>query len=186
MKKLMFILIVGSLFGQNLPPQSDIEKMSSSEKMKLYHLEKKSPALGVFYSILLPTAGHAYAGNWGRGLKINATKYSLGLIGTYSLVRYFDYYSLNQKGSGFECLDNIDEICDAPTKELNKYGTSSMFFYIATLGVYIYELIDVSKQTNNYNKNIYKRLFPQEPTSIGFNLQPTYNGATLTMSYALD
>ena len=61
-----------------------------------------------------------------------------------------------------------------------------MFFYIATLGVYIYELIDVSKQTNNYNKNIYRRIFPQEPPSFSLNLQPTYQGATLTMSYALD
>ena len=70
MEKLLIIalLIVGSLFGQNLPPQSNITNMTASEKMMLYNMNKKSPARVVTYSFLLGSSGHAYAGNWNKGL----------------------------------------------------------------------------------------------------------------------
>ena len=48
MKKLLFILMIGTLFAQYLPPQSDIAKMSSTEKLMLYNMNEKSPAILAF------------------------------------------------------------------------------------------------------------------------------------------
>ena len=69
MKKLILILMVGSLLAQYLP---DISKMSEIEKMLVFENNKKSPALGVWFSFLLSSSGHAYAGDWNRGLKFTA------------------------------------------------------------------------------------------------------------------
>ncbi len=33
-----------------------------------YYSQIKSPPQAVLYALWLPSAGHAYAGNWGRGL----------------------------------------------------------------------------------------------------------------------
>ena len=54
-------------FSQMMIP--DTSKMSKTEKIMWYQYEKKSPALAVLFSLFLPTSGHAYSGNWGRGLK---------------------------------------------------------------------------------------------------------------------
>ena len=58
MKKLIFILMVGGLFAQYLP---NVSEMSETEKMLVFENNKKSPALGVVFSLLLPSTGHAYA-----------------------------------------------------------------------------------------------------------------------------
>ena len=58
----------GSLFAQYLPPKSDIENMTTSEKMMLYNMNKKSESKAIMLSLFLSTSGHAYANNWNRGL----------------------------------------------------------------------------------------------------------------------
>lgn len=42
--------------------------LSDAQKMALYESQKKSPATARVLSFLISSAGHAYAGNWGRGL----------------------------------------------------------------------------------------------------------------------
>ena len=65
MKRLLIglFLIFNFGFTQVVP---DTSKMTMAEKMMWYNNEKKSAARGILYSILLPTTGHAYAGNWKR------------------------------------------------------------------------------------------------------------------------
>ena len=65
MKKLILLLMVGSLFAQYIP---NVSKMSEIEKMHVFAYNKKSPELAVGFTILLPTSGYAYAGNWQKGL----------------------------------------------------------------------------------------------------------------------
>ena len=60
MRKILIILMFGSLFGQNLPTQLAIEKMTITEKMMLYNLEKKSPSTAVLWEFIIPTAGYIY------------------------------------------------------------------------------------------------------------------------------
>jgi len=42
MKKLIFILTIGSLVAQYLPPQSEIDNMTTTSKMLLYEMKKLS------------------------------------------------------------------------------------------------------------------------------------------------
>ena len=163
MKKLILLFIVGSLFAQYLPPQSDIAKMSSTEKLMLYNMNKKSPALGVVYGMIVPTLGHAYANNWKRGIIINGTK-----LGSYIL--YVSYH---------------DNAFDAGSKKTDYENKSELFSNIFLLTV-IFDVIDSGFESNRYNKNLYRTIFGEEPPSFSLNLQPTYQGATLTMSYAFN
>lgn len=68
-----------TLLGSNLlkvPQQRDTTSMEVSilnqglkaQKLILYQLSKKDPAVAVFYTLMCPTLGHAYAGNWGRSI----------------------------------------------------------------------------------------------------------------------
>ena len=43
---------------------------------------------------------------------------------------------------------------------------------------------DLIEETAEYNNNVYRKIFNSELPSFSLNLQPTYQGATLTMSYA--
>ena len=170
MKKLILLFIVGSLFAQYLPPQSDIAKMSSTEKLMLYNMNKKSPALGVVYGMIVPTLGHAYANNWKRGIIINGTK-----LGSYILyVIYWD-----------KAVWEVDGKQGIDLKENESYRKSELFSKICFLTV-IFDVIDSGFESNRYNKNLYRTIFGEEPPSFSLNLQPTYQGATLTMSYAFN
>jgi len=42
---------------------------SETEALLKYQAEKKEPWVGVGAAFLVPSLGHAYAGNWGRGVK---------------------------------------------------------------------------------------------------------------------
>ena len=46
-------------------------------------------------------------------------------------------------------------------------------------------LLDTFLQTIAYNKNQYRTIFGKEPPSLSMKLQPTHQGANLTMSYAI-
>ena len=47
-------------------------------------------------------------------------------------------------------------------------------------------LLDTFLQTIAYNKNQYKTIFGKDPPPFSLNLEPTYQGANLTMSYAFN
>ena len=81
MKRYLFIVLFLMLefsFSQMIVP--DTSKMSETDKMIWYQNEKKSPARAIFYSWLLPTAGHAYAGNWKRGIKFKGAEIATFIV----------------------------------------------------------------------------------------------------------
>ena len=47
-------------------------------------------------------------------------------------------------------------------------------------------LLDTFLQTIAYNKNQYKTIFGKDPPPFSLNLEPTYQGANLTMSYVFN
>ena len=47
-------------------------------------------------------------------------------------------------------------------------------------------LLDTFLQTIAYNKNQYRTIFGKDPPPFSLNLEPTYQGANLTMSYAFN
>ena len=64
MKKLIFILLFGSLFAQDV----DTTAMGEMEKQMLFKQNDKSILLTTILASI-PTAGHAYMGKWKRGLR---------------------------------------------------------------------------------------------------------------------
>jgi hypothetical protein len=75
MKKLIFILMVGSLFAQDV----DTSGMSEVEKQMLFKQNDKSPAFAGFCAMLYPALGHGYVGDVGRGYRpyiLSASFYS--------------------------------------------------------------------------------------------------------------
>ena len=168
MKKLLCVLMFGSLFAQYLPDMSD---MNETEKMLVFENNEKHPELGVIFSIFLPTSGHAYAGNWLRGISFTGSKYSAIIGGAL-----------------------LPEICTTTTHTYGytytytneKCETNPISYVLVGLGVVLHwwEIIDAGKEVTRYNDKLYRHIFGKEPPSISFNLQPISNGANLTMSYA--
>ena len=109
MKALILILMLGSLLGENLPPQLAIEKMTSSEKMALYTIEKKSPAIGVMLSSLMPTAGHLYTAKWRRGLILAVPQVGLLVMGILTPSHDAKTIEIAYSGSAvFKILELVD------------------------------------------------------------------------------
>jgi hypothetical protein len=138
----------------------DFEDMSQSEKIMMYGQFKKSPALGLLYEVLIPTAGYAYAGKWERGIMVKALQWG----GSFAIGAVSG--SIFRQG-GF--------------KDKEEY-----FFLASLMIIKIYTCYDASEQINKYNHNLYRDIFGKEPPSFSLNLQPTYQGANLTLAYKFD
>ena len=86
MKKVAILLLFMSHFGFSQIIVPDTSKMSDTAKMMWYVEEKKSPIWGLCYYFLLPTAGHAYAGDWKRGIKFKSGELGALIIGTVTVL----------------------------------------------------------------------------------------------------
>ena len=189
--------MIGGLFAQNLP---DFSQMSETEKMLIFQQIKKNPTTAVIYPLLFPTTGHAYANNWKRGLGfLGAEILGSYIVYSYSIKQAYKkeenvacpagiYYSDGNEGSGCYA-SSVCEGCHYLSKGSLKLGAYTSALSYATLGfglVRILEIVDATKEVKKYNNKLYKQIFGKEPPSFSMKLQPTYQGATLTMSYAFN
>ena len=158
MKRLLigFFLIFNFGFTQIIP---DTSKMTMTEKMLWYQNEKKSVARGIFYSFLIPTTGHAYAGNWKRGLIIGGAHFSILIIRQLVINEMYgeydrDHYNSNKWSDGIEPgYPNYNQDLDK-TQEMVLLG-----FYLT----YPLQLYDVARTVKKYNRQLYKKLFGKYP-----------------------
>ena len=160
MKKLILILTVSSLFAQNLPPQSDIENMTASERIILYGNYNKSTGIAMGLTLIpfpFSSICFAYIKDWERGLLYDAA-----------------------------FMINLGIIASLYESSLLSAELLGPMLLITNIPLYTYKSYDLFKQTKQYNHNLYKVIMGEAPPKIGFNLQPTYQGANLTMSYSLD
>jgi len=147
----------------------DLEDMSQTEKMMMYNSYNKTPMAGVLYSWLFPSLGHAYANNWKRG--------TLFLLGqTISIT------------SGILLLNITEHSCDDYGEYCDDYypykGSGLTMLLIVTPIITIWEKVDAYKEVKKYNNRLYKDIFDKELPSFSLNLQPTYQGANLNLSYS--
>ena len=160
--------------------------MSQSEKIMMYNSYKKSPALGSFLAWTLPTSGHAYAGNWKRGLLFFGAEISLF---TLSLIASDIAWENGTCPSGYDeygdevCRDANYHYADFEPTGLNKV---SMVLMVGVPVLFIWDKIDAAKQVKMYNNRVYREIFGKDPPSFSLNLQPTYQGANLTLAYKFD
>ena len=158
----------------------DFEDMSQSEKHMVYNSYRKSPALGVLYELFLPSSGYAYTNKWKRGLIIaviarGSIFYANNLF-TAANEFYDDAFYYGEDHPKFDGLYDLG----------GKKETRGAIFMAIGISTFIFELYDVSKQTKKYNHNLYRKIFGKEPPSFSLNLQPTYQGANLTLAYKFD
>ena len=135
--------MVGSLFAQNLPPQSDIEKMTATEKMMLYDKYKKSSIAAAGGWFLFPSFGHIYLEQYNKvwtflGGQLLAFGVPMSL-------------TLNNGGNTIWGTDPI--------------GDEEFFItWIISAGIIrTWELVDVLISTNNYNKKLYQYIYSKNP-----------------------
>ena len=116
-------------------------------------------AIATIFSLLIPSTGHAYVGKWEKGLLITSVSFSSIIAG----------------------IVLAQEDRQSSVRDFGVY----MLFGLA-VGLRIWEVIDAEKEVNKYNNRVYKTIYGKEPPSFSLNLQPTYKGANLTMSYSFN
>lgn len=140
------------------------EELSETTKSLMYVSQKKSPGTAVIFSLLLTSAGHAYAGKWPRGLL-----FSLGRIG-------FGVLAITQ---GFEEeTECSDWICVEETKLTEMY-------YMGIIGIIalgIVEAVDAYHVTEDYNNKLRERIYSDEHGSR-IQIIPQNNGVNLQYSF---
>ena len=153
---LLALLVVGCVFAQNLPLQSEIEKMTSAEKILLYQNMQQYPIDNMMRSYFLPTIGHYRVHNWKRGAKL----YFGGILISVGLGISLETVLQKNENEGY------------------------MYAMIGGVITHIWQIVDAGKETKKYNNNIYRKIFGKEPPSMSFKLKPTHKSANLTMTYS--
>lgn len=113
-----------------------------SANMMKYEQEKKNPALAVYLALMLPSAGHAYAGNWVRGLTFLA-----GEVGGFVVV-------------------GVSAIAAYPSKD-HTFVSISM---VGLLLIKLWEFIDAWMEVEKYNSNLHNSIF-QKLSDTNINLR---------------
>ena len=143
-----------------------------------YKDNKKYQPLGFllsFFPYLGDYIGHFYTGNLKKGLLFGSAELSIGMFGgNYMRKKYIQIY--NEPYCNARCKSQKWE------EELTKL----IPFQVIFVTIHIWSMFEVYKDINIYNREIYKSIYGREPKAFSLNLQPTYQGANLTMSYALD
>ena len=160
MKKLIFILMVGNLFAQ------DIQKLSDTEKMIYFEKDKKSALTAVALEVIMPSGGYNYLNKINyKNVTFSLTRFGLEVGSLISL-------SLAQHETDYETFA--------------VYEITGFIFFGGYSLLTLIQMHDLINKTEKYNINLYKQIFGKEPPSFSLNLQPTYQGANLTMSYAFN
>lgn len=112
--------------------------MTDMQKAAMYERDKKEEWTAIVLSLLLTSAGHAYAGNWGRGLLFLLGKIgAIGMMATEDGPRYSDDRSL-VRGLGVGFL----------------------------LAFIIGEPIDAAREVRNYNERLYTNIYGLPPVTF--------------------
>jgi len=139
--------------------------ITDAQKLMMYESQKKSPTTAVLLSCLLSSAGHAYAGNWGRGLLFTAGRFACMYIAIT--------LGIEEKTYDFKFHE------DYTVTETNEVYTLGM---IGTLVLAIWEMVDASNEVKKYNEKLYNRIFHGQP-SFGMKTVPANNGIQLFLAY---
>jgi hypothetical protein len=163
---------------------NEINKFSYQDNINFKYMylnykdNKKHQPLGFilsFFPYVGAFTGHIYTGNWKKGFYFGSAELGLGLIGGYHLMQKFKQIT-NEPFCNTQCMN------DRMKEEIIKLMPLNVILYTT----HIWSMVEVYKDINTYNREIYKLIYGREPPSFSLNLQPTYQGANLTMSYSLD
>lgn len=146
MKQLLILLVAltsSSVYSQNAVPQNMFELQQSlqvtpdpvnSEMKEVQSAERKSPALAILYSALIPGMGELYTGDFSTGRYLTITEGALWLsyfsINTYGEWQEENYLSY-AKTNGGVTLEGKDEDFFANIsnyRDINQYNDEKAFY----------------------------------------------------------
>ena len=177
--------ILNIIFEENNTKQPDNYEPNM---MQYYASEKKSTLTAIALEWFLPVLGYAYADNWKRGLLLNGLR--VGTLG-YAIANYqpTTQYMSGWVGTGYsysdDCIVEYSEECERWHEKTGNEDETNLLIGLY-VGLTIYQSFDLHKTVKEHNENLYRIIFKKEPPSYSLRLQPTYQGANLTMSYSLD
>ena len=137
----------------------------NTQQMMMYQAQKKSEGTAMIFSFILPSAGHAYAGNWGKGIGFAGAEAGLILAALILGIEENCY----PDGWGYE----------------DCYYETNMFFiagYAGAIATRFYEIFDAGREVKKYNH----QLLMQYGINPGFsmNVVPQKRGASLMLAYS--
>lgn len=113
----------------------------SIERQLLYSAQAKEPWLAVAGSFFIPSLGHAYAGNWGRGAIFLGAELIEGVVAVGCLNDNYYYWS----GSRFVEVNTEND------------GVGALA-YLALVGTRIWEYVDAYKTAEKFNADLRNKL----------------------------
>ena len=136
----------------------------------MYQTQKKSEGTAMLFSFIIPTGGHAYAGNWGRGLGFAATQVGLYIAAfTIGMDEVDDCY--------YDYTYGYEE-CYSSYYEPNGIFLIGIF---GAIGTRFYEIFDAGKEVKKYNQQLLMR-YGMNP-GFSMNIVPQKKGASLKLAY---
>jgi hypothetical protein len=131
--------------------------------------EKKSTSTAVVLSIFLTSSGHAYAGNWGRGLLFTAGRVSGVVLALTAGIQTTTYSTPNPYGYSWDYYYSSTEI------------TSWYYIGLGTTLVFsVWEALDAAGEVERYNNNLAGRSVSGK--QYGLNIVPGKYGPLLQLS----
>jgi hypothetical protein len=134
----------------------------------LYEANKKTPFVASIWGIIIPTAGHLYAGSWGRSIP-----FLVGMVGGTVLV-VGSMETVCRPTYVYRDKDTDNEYLSCEVKIVNE-SQYSVGAAIVALS-YIWSIFDAYDSANDYNQTLRK----------GFGLTmavPGYRGVTAGVAY---
>jgi len=122
----LIVCVILGFLGYVQPALAQETEESKTEALLKYQAQKKNPWIGVGAAWLIPTLGHAYAGNWKRGAKFLLI--DLGCI----------------------------VLMGAGAKQYVETGSSGLYTigYLGLIASRIWEFVDAYKAVEDYNKRL--------------------------------
>ena len=155
MKKLftLFVLLSSFTFANDF----NVKQLDEYTQV-VYEMEKKEPMGAFIGSFLVPSVGHAYAGNWGKGLKFLGAEILALAVMSYASSdnstrsEYVSYNNYNNYNSYYE--NGYYRTVEKGTDNDWLIGAGAITF----LALRVWENIDAYKTAKHYNSNLIKRI----------------------------
>ena len=165
MNKILIIVFIGLM--QAIGPES-----SDEAKSIYFQTERISPENAIYYQLGCPlpfcNLGYAYSDNWKRGLKLD-----LAIVGTV-------LFAATQNNDGDCYYDNWNNYqCDDGNNSMSAIAG------LVAIGITIYKMIDVYKMAENYNDNLYEKVFGGQRPYFSMDYSAK-RGALLSMTIPIN
>lgn len=165
-KGLLFLLIFNICFMKDI-----FHNWSDEAKVVYYQTEKISPEVALNYQLRCPlpfcNLGYAYSDNWKRGLMWDGIRYATLYLSVY-------YHNKTDKCAYW------DHNCS------DKYDEERVFLNLTYLAMTIFKFVDVYERAENYNDNLFNRVFKSDRPIFSLNYSTNNNSPNIGFSFPLN